>query len=284
MNARIDDIREAMEQRSTEELVSILRNRDEEEWQPVVFDVVASILTARGVSAAEVAAREPEGDDVVEDQTLATVGYFFNPLEAHAARQTLENSGITAWVADENLGLGQGMRLQVRVEDEATALGVLEAGPRPLPDVEPAEGSVLFMSGAQAETAILTARTEDPATAVRVIRGRKCGTVRDLHNEVAAALQFPDDYGENWDAMRECMFDLSWMPATGYLVVVLDVGSVLPPDDDGLRAFLGIFADATRAWANPDPERELPGRRATFRVVIAGDDASISRASAALGV
>lgn len=48
------------EQFSTDELISLLRNRDTKEWRPEVFDIVASVLITRGVSAT-VVAMGPEG-------------------------------------------------------------------------------------------------------------------------------------------------------------------------------------------------------------------------------
>ncbi len=128
-----DSIRREMEQRSTEELVSILRNRDEEEWRPAVFEIVASILDARGVSSQQVAALGPEGIDVVESRPLVTLARFFSPAEAHTARMALENAGLHAWVADETLGtsygLGVGARLQVWDSEADTARAVLAQEP-----------------------------------------------------------------------------------------------------------------------------------------------------------
>jgi hypothetical protein len=48
------ELAQQLERLSTDELVSILRNRDEEEWQPNVFDIVASILAARGLEPPQV--------------------------------------------------------------------------------------------------------------------------------------------------------------------------------------------------------------------------------------
>lgn len=53
---------------------------------------------------------------------------------------------------------------------------------------------------------------------VRVIRGHKCTSYEALHNEIAAALQFPDYYGENWDALDECLGDLDWLPGDWYFL------------------------------------------------------------------
>ncbi|HEY3055277.1 MAG TPA: DUF2007 domain-containing protein [Thermoanaerobaculia bacterium] len=129
----LDEIRQSMADRSTEELASILRNRNEEEWRPEVFEIVSSILKERGVSAGDILARRPEGVDVIETQELVTVGHFFNPADAHLHRAALEQAGIKAWVSDEatgkNYGVGVGERLQVRAEDEERALEVLEEIP-----------------------------------------------------------------------------------------------------------------------------------------------------------
>ena len=38
--------------------------------------------------------------------------------------------------------------------------------------------------------------------------------------ELARALRFPDYFGRNWDAVYDCLTDLNWLPATGYVLVV----------------------------------------------------------------
>jgi hypothetical protein len=144
MREDIESLRNALEQKTTDELVSILRNRDEEEWRPAAFDVVASILRARGLSPEEVAAMGPEGTDVVESEPTETIGRFFSPAEAHAARMALEEGGIAAWVTDEAggtiYGFGIGVRLQVRARDVDAArdlLGQLTANGVPAEIAEP---------------------------------------------------------------------------------------------------------------------------------------------------
>jgi hypothetical protein len=141
MSGGFDELRMNLEARTTEELVSILRNHDADEWRPEVFDIVASVLAARGVSPAAVSALGPEGEDVVESQPLATVARYFSPAEAHAGRMALEAAGLRSWVVDESLGtvygVGVGSRLQVRVEDEEAAREVLEAEPAVAGDLPP---------------------------------------------------------------------------------------------------------------------------------------------------
>lgn len=134
MSKDVEIRRKEFEQRSTAELVSILRNRDEEEWRPEVFDVVASLLKARGISREAVAAMGPEGTDVVESEPTATIATFFSPAEGHATRMALEEGGIAAWVTDEAAGTmygaGIGARLQVRVKDIDAARELLSGAQR----------------------------------------------------------------------------------------------------------------------------------------------------------
>ena len=37
---------------------------------------------------------------------------------------------------------------------------------------------------------------------------------------VAKALAFPDWFGGNWDAFEDCLGDLSWQPAPGYVLLL----------------------------------------------------------------
>jgi hypothetical protein len=133
MSQIVETLRKELEQRSSEELISILRNQDEEEWRPEVFETVASLLKDRGISPDEVIAMGPEGYDVVESEPTATIATFFSPAEAHASRMALEDAGIRAWVVDEAggtmYGVGIGARLQVRAKDQGAAREVLAAAP-----------------------------------------------------------------------------------------------------------------------------------------------------------
>ena len=130
MTEELDTVRRELEQQSTESLVSILRNRDEDEWRPEVFDIVARILHERGVSPDDVTALGPEAIDVVESEATVTLATFFSPAHAHACRGALENAGLKAWVVDEALGtiyaMGVGTRVQVRQQDIEAAQAILD--------------------------------------------------------------------------------------------------------------------------------------------------------------
>lgn len=60
---------------------------------------------------------------------------------------------------------------------------------------------------------------------------------------LAAKLRFPSYFGHNWDALEECLRDLSWL-ADERRVVIVHEAFPLPPGGDSLSIYLGILADA----------------------------------------
>jgi len=104
--------------------------------------------------------------------------------------------------------------------------------------------------------------------ALKVIKGAKCQTIAGLLTECARALDFPDYFGHNWDALEECLADLEWLPAKGYVLLITDARCVLPDDDEEYETFLEILRDAGEAWGSG--QAGMGTRRATpFHVLFA---------------
>jgi hypothetical protein len=140
MSENPENLREELEQRSTDDLISILRNRDSAEWRSEVFAVVAALLKARGVSPEQVSAMGPEGFEVIESEPTVTVARFFTALAAQVQRMALEGAGLRAWVIDEEGGTiypGIGARLQVREADAERARELLSGDPVSAEDLPP---------------------------------------------------------------------------------------------------------------------------------------------------
>jgi hypothetical protein len=71
--------------------------------------------------------------------------------------------------------------------------------------------------------------------------------------EHAAALQFPPYFGHNWDALDECLTDLSWLGAAPFAVFVLDAHLVLELEDPSMLAIaVRGWSAAAEAWAKVD--------------------------------
>ena len=72
----------------------------------------------------------------------------------------------------------------------------------------------------------------------------KAGLLAALARDMA----FPDWFGQNWDALADCLGDLSWRPAEGYLVMLEHCDLLhARAEDDHLKA-LALFAAAAKEW------------------------------------
>ncbi len=103
---------------------------------------------------------------------------------------------------------------------------------------------------------------------LKIIKGAKCQTTAGLLNEFARALDFPDYFGHNWDALEDCLADLEWLPAKGYILLITDAAQLLPDDEDEHETFLEVLSDAGKAWGSG--QAGMGAKRATpFHVLFA---------------
>jgi RNAse (barnase) inhibitor barstar len=89
-----------------------------------------------------------------------------------------------------------------------------------------------------------------PGFVLKSIKGAKCKTPAALFAEFAKVLELPDYFGHNWDALEECLADLEWMPAKGYVLLLTEAEQILPQDEDDYATLLEILNDAGEAWAS----------------------------------
>src|SRR5258706_7158718 len=66
-----------------------------------------------------------------------------------------------------------------------------------------------------------------------------------LLERVAKALEFPRWFGGNWDALEDCLTDLSWTKAGGH-VLLIEGAAGLAADERGI--LVDVLASAAAAW------------------------------------
>jgi hypothetical protein len=82
-----------------------------------------------------------------------------------------------------------------------------------------------------------------------------------LLKNIASALGFPDWFGHNWDALEDCLTDLSWRDAPGTVLLIES-----PRAGDDLGVLVDILRSSAESWAGRgkpffalfvDPQRSL---------------------------
>lgn len=75
--------------------------------------------------------------------------------------------------------------------------------------------------------------------------------VRDkdgLLTALAKALAFPPWFGHNWDALEDCLADMSWCEAEGYVLILRHADHLHSEAEGDFLTALRIFADVSATW------------------------------------
>jgi len=106
------------------------------------------------------------------------------------------------------------------------------------------------LSSSSANAHELSWYLNDSGLVARVLSGKRMAELACLFGEIAAALQFPDYFGNNWPALAECLSDLEWLKGSAYVVVVTEAGSLLSlaPATE-FDAFFKVLHGVSHEWA-----------------------------------
>jgi RNAse (barnase) inhibitor barstar len=74
-----------------------------------------------------------------------------------------------------------------------------------------------------------------------------------LHRKLSEVLKFPSYYGENWNALYDCLRDFSWINQKGIALVHITV-PILP--EIQLKIYIEILLDSIKYW-NDSNEHNL---------------------------
>jgi hypothetical protein len=61
-------------------------------------------------------------------------------------------------------------------------------------------------------------------------------------------MHFPSYFGRNWDAFEECLNDLSWVPAKGYLLIFDQAERFARAQPEEFATALDILRDGIKSW------------------------------------
>jgi len=87
---------------------------------------------------------------------------------------------------------------------------------------------------------------------------RGCRDKNDFLDRVGKALKFPEWFGHNWDALADCLADMSWWPSANYLILLEHAADFCAADAAQFNIALEIFRSAaTGQSGGPTPLRVL---------------------------
>jgi RNAse (barnase) inhibitor barstar len=78
---------------------------------------------------------------------------------------------------------------------------------------------------------------------LRKVQGKK-----EFLASLAKAFHCPSYFGMNWDALSDCLRDLSWLNDTGWVVILLNGQEFAAKNQDDFTTALDVFQTAAEYW------------------------------------
>lgn len=70
----------------------------------------------------------------------------------------------------------------------------------------------------------------------------------ELLEAIGKAMAFPEWFGHNWDALLDCLADLGWRPAEGYVVILEHCDGIHGRAEADFVQALQVFESAANEW------------------------------------
>jgi RNAse (barnase) inhibitor barstar len=108
--------------------------------------------------------------------------------------------------------------------------------------------SGVYLIDASERERILGGDAFPPGYFTAVLDGAAAGSRAGFFTEIARELRFPDYFGHNWDAVYDCLTDMSWLPADGYVIVVDGFDHLATAAPDQWEIGLKVLREACAFW------------------------------------
>jgi RNAse (barnase) inhibitor barstar len=108
-------------------------------------------------------------------------------------------------------------------------------------------GGVWFLP-AHKEARVLQKLAKASGFAFFHVDGKTIARKEQLLNHMATTLQFPKEFGHNWDALEDYLTDLDWVDGDGYLIYYDHIDALLQAHPDQFETLVEILRDAVASW------------------------------------
>jgi len=94
---------------------------------------------------------------------------------------------------------------------------------------------------------------------VAMVDGRMCSSKAKVMSAIASALDFPSYFGRNWDALDECLTDLSWLDVPRVALTFMHAASILAKRPKQRSTLIEVIKEAVSYWIESGcGERSMP--------------------------
>jgi len=132
--------------------------------------------------------------------------------------------------------------------------------------------SVLPATPSQVCTLMMAWIPAHPKWDIPRVRGNKSPDDPRFFDELAAAVQFPYYFGENWDAVWDCITDLNWVRGSSFLLIFDSAQHLLSESDRGFQILLEVLTHAHDRWHREFADFGTHGRQPiAFQSVLAAE-------------
>lgn len=97
------------------------------------------------------------------------------------------------------------------------------------------------------------------------LNGNKMKTLKSLYDELKVKFSLPEYFGENWDAVEDCLTDLEWISEKQYIIVITNYEKILNEyeynydKNEELQIFEQVLIDCIKFWHTPFRPDEVFG-------------------------
>lgn len=106
----------------------------------------------------------------------------------------------------------------------------------------------IYRIESKATLATLRAETESVEWRLFYLDGSKIRDKKTFLDKIARAMEFPAYFGRNWDAFNDCLTDLGWAPAQGYVVLFQAPERLVKNSPADWDVAIDIFSSAIEFW------------------------------------
>ncbi len=94
---------------------------------------------------------------------------------------------------------------------------------------------------------IIAAATTAGLQVYRIDLG-KARSKNQLLDAFAKVLNFPEQFGKNWDALNDCLSDLAWLDGKGWVVILSNCQPFATSHEEDFATLLDLLEGVTVSW------------------------------------